>query len=41
MGRKLRKYGKIKGLAMVEKVKKYPQNFDVENHIKTVDIVDN
>ena len=23
------------------KIKKYPQDFDAENHIKTVDIVDN
>ena len=29
------------GFATVEKSKKYPQDFDAENHIKTVDIVDN
>ena len=38
---KIEKLWKIQGFYGGRKTKKYPQNFDAENHIKTVDIVDN
>ena len=37
----IKKLWKNQGVYGGRKTKKYPQGFDVENHIKTVDIVDN